>query len=489
MASGLISDVNAVITQASLDVNARRSFEAEQRRRIKAMHPSTMMLHYFISTILFAARQYYTAKVAASTSSTSMLSYFPQMQYASPCPFAPHYALYPRTFYAPRAPKSLAINGDLSKEEWSRVPWSDTFDDICGHRNKTNTHTTSTPPSTCQTRMKMQWDDTYLYIGAMLHSYNRTVISTFTKRNSPIFHSDSDFEVFIDAASCCHNYKEMEMNAYNTVWNLLMDKPYPDGGVEHSGRVANRSSRFYWDTERQLSATRIVWGKVNDDGGAVWTVEIALAHSDTLSKYEEILSLHQMDRMHPKSGRRWRINFSRVEAKGNINWTWQPQIVWDATLRKHVGKVNMHLPDAWGYVEFVDSPCIVPNGEKRPKSSSNLRLQEEAELIENCTKTADSSWPAKLAAMNVYYAELAYKDSHDGKFTSDMMDLKPFLDEDIMSPFHVEIHFTTKDKGLTFFATISPTHDNSNSTSMTINNERFLVVVDDAKIKVVTKDS
>ena len=76
--------------------------------------------------------------------------------------------------------------------------------------------------------------------------------------------------------------------------------------------------------------------------------------------------------------------FSRVERKGEVNWTvcrvhartrscspcqgsvghgvhscsslamsvqWAPQVVWEPRSRKYEGKINMHLPDAFGYVE------------------------------------------------------------------------------------------------------------------------------------------
>jgi hypothetical protein len=58
----------------------------------------------------------------------------------------------------------------------------------------------------------------------------------------------------------------------------------------------------------------------------------------------------------PRDGDVWRINFSRVAWQHRIvdgryekipdtpanNWVWSPQ-----------GFVNMHLPQYWGYVEFV----------------------------------------------------------------------------------------------------------------------------------------
>ena len=39
-------------------------------------------------------------------------------------------------------------------------------------------------------------------------------------------------KVFVDPAGCNHAYKEFEMNARNTTWDLLLNRPYGDGGGE-----------------------------------------------------------------------------------------------------------------------------------------------------------------------------------------------------------------------------------------------------------------
>ena len=48
-----------------------------------------------------------------------------------------------------------------------------------------------------------------------------------------------------------------------------------------------------------------------------------------------------------KAGNTWRINFSRVQwlkEKGpEENWVWTP-----------TGRIDMHMPDRWGYLYFVD---------------------------------------------------------------------------------------------------------------------------------------
>jgi len=99
----------------------------------------------------------------------------------------------------------------------------------------------------------------------------------------------------------------------------------------HSARIAKFGDRNYYEVERLKTAAKLLRGKLNhsepthsDDrstysdyvskgGDNLWAVEIALAHTDTLK--------HQATAI-PKVGERWRINFSRVEKKGEINWTW-----------------------------------------------------------------------------------------------------------------------------------------------------------------------
>jgi len=330
----------------------------------------------------------------------------PSLVASAASPFALHWSLYPKTYVAPRIPSGIhVIDGDLTKDIWSVAPWSEDFDDI---RGQDDAPPDERPRSTCRTRVKMMWDDDYLYIGALLTS-DMTVEAHFTERNSPIFQKDSDFEVFTDPLGCCHGYKEYEVNALNTVWNLMLDRPYGDGGVEHSGRIAKPGDDLYYDVKRQKSATRVIKGRVNNNDGeaTTWSVEIAMAHSDLLA--------HIKNASPPSIGTKWRINFSRVEKRGDINWTWQAQVAWDAASHRFAGHVNMHLPDAWGYLVFG----------------------EEAG-VDKATVPRDSSWPARLAAMNVYYAQHEYK-KETGTYATDLDQLIQLVDQAIVAPFQVEI--------------------------------------------------
>ena len=225
-------------------------------------------------------------------------------------PFQPHWDLYPLVYVAPKISMPLIdrIDGDLTKEIWSKASWSSPFDDIRGPADAPDDYR---PRPTCRTRFKALWDDTHLYIGAILESDFETQ-AHFTERNSPIYQKDSDFEVFVDPIGCCHNYKELEVNAINTVWNLLLDKPYDDGGGEHSGRIAKPGDPSYYEVYKQKTAVQILKGKLNDETkGATWSVEIALSIDDIFANITNCC-----DR--PEIGSMWRINFSRVEKQGDM---------------------------------------------------------------------------------------------------------------------------------------------------------------------------
>jgi hypothetical protein len=368
--------------------------------------------------------------------------------------YEPHWKLYPLQYEVSRAPSSLPkiiIDGDLTKECWKKVPWSDDFGDIQGPDK---------PPPTIvipRTRFKAMYDDEYLYIGGELYpAPNRTTEAHCTERNQVIYQTDSDFEVFIDVYGTNHMYKELEINARNIVWNLMLDKPYRDGGHEHSARVAPATnSPDYYEVYHQQTATRILDGTVNDyqhHQGAYWTVEMALAFSDLFavgtkpdhhrhhSDLQRMLSPAQQTTTPGgsfSSSVYWRVNFSRVEDRGNINWTWQSQtIVWDPSSRNYRGVVDMHRPDSWGYFHF----------------SNNHNHQDD--------HPRDPLWPAKLAATTLYAAMHFYKDT-TGTYTCDPSKL--ILPPEIMAPFRITIELLTSSSSL--------------SSSRTTGEEGFLITV------------
>ncbi|MCK9859328.1 carbohydrate-binding family 9-like protein [Paenibacillus sp. ATY16] len=238
----------------------------------------------------------------------------------------------PRHYICRRATGPLALDGCLNKPFWEAADWTEDFTDIEGDVR---------PKPAKRTRVKMLWDDEYLYVGAEL--LEDQIWATLTERDSVIFY-DNDFEIFIDPDGDTHGYYEIEINALNTVWDLLLVKPYRDGGPPVNG----------WDIAGLRSAVYIE-GELNNPAAEnrMWSVEIAIPWASLRECAAESRP--------PLTGEFWRINFSRVEwqaepAEGGYrkvinpkigkpypedNWVWSP-----------MGIVNMHYPELWGYVVF-----------------------------------------------------------------------------------------------------------------------------------------
>jgi hypothetical protein len=130
----------------------------------------------------------------------------------------------------------LTIDGRLDEADWQHAAWTRDFQDIEGDAK---------PAPRFRTRAKMLWDDDYFYVGAELEEPH--VWATLTNHDAIIF-QDNDFEVFIDPDGDRHEYYEIEINALNTEWDLLLKKPYISGGPgpQESGsytRLAQQSVR------------------------------------------------------------------------------------------------------------------------------------------------------------------------------------------------------------------------------------------------------
>ncbi len=256
----------------------------------------------------------------------------------------------PRGYVCHRADKAPDLDGKLGDPSWEAVPWSDDFVDIEGDKK---------PRPRQRTRMKMLWDDECLYIAAQLDETH--VWGTLTKHDSVIF-QDNDFEVFLDPDSDSHLYAEMEMNALNTTWDLLLTRPYKDGGKAIDA----------WEIPGLRTAVHID-GSLNDPRGADkgWSVEIAWPWN---SLKELSQGKVQGGAVPPRDGDQWRVNFSRVQwqheivdgkyrkvkGKAEDNWVWSPQ-----------GVIDMHRPERWGIVQFsAAKPGAAPY---RPDPSADVR--------------------------------------------------------------------------------------------------------------------
>lgn len=227
------------------------------------------------------------------------------------------------------------FDGRLDDAAWQAVPFTESFVDIRG---------AGFPTPRFETRAKMRWDDRFLYVGAVV--FDNAIWANQTVRNSVIF-QDNDFEVFVCPDGSNHYYKEFEMNAANTIWSLVLNQPYLNGGTP---------TNTLWPIKTAV----FINGTLNDPraDNRFWSVEIALP----LALYAS----NTTARAPPRRNDVWRINFSRVEwdvtvVGGNHyvkvpnrrenNWVWSPQYA-----------INMHLPERWGFLVFgeFNHPPIDP---------------------------------------------------------------------------------------------------------------------------------
>jgi hypothetical protein len=296
----------------------------------------------------------------------------------------PDAAARPRGYVCHRLDEPITIDGALDDRGWRKVPWTEDFVDIEGDIR---------PRPRFRTRAKMAWDDGFFYIAAELDEPD--VWATLTKHDAVIFH-DNDVEVFIDPDGDNHEYYEFEINALNTGWDLLLRKPYRDGGPAENS----------WEIPGLQTAVAVA-GTINQPGDRDrgWTVEIAFPWN-VLAEFAHRPSP-------PRDGDTWRVNFSRVEWEVDVadgvyrkrpgrkedNWVWSPQ-----------GTIDMHRPERWGFVQFTTRPA-----------GTDVAFRP------------DPAWPQREALMRVYHAQAAFRKQH-GHWAQTLAELGPPVDAAALDP-------------------------------------------------------
>lgn len=246
-----------------------------------------------------------------------------------------HLFTVPKSYTAVRTSDPITLDGKLDEKTWSNAPWTDKFVDIEGDRK---------PNPRYNTRVKMAWDDQYIYFAAEVEDPH---IWANLKEHDQIVFFDNDFEIFMDPDGDNHNYYEYEVNALGTIFDLFIVKSYRVGAPPiHE-----------WDF-KGLKQGISIDGTLNNpnDVDRKWTIEIAIPFSSMAYGTKN-----------PSTKKPWRLNFSRVEwdtkfengkyvkevdpstgrGKPENNWVWSPQ-----------GVINMHYPERWGYLSFSNSTSL-----------------------------------------------------------------------------------------------------------------------------------
>lgn len=256
-------------------------------------------------------------------------------------------------YTAYRTSGPINLDGELAESDWAKAPASPSFVDLV-----------SGQPTMHETRIKILWDEQYLYVAYEIEEPN--VQAKFLKRDAPIW-QDNDIELFI---AFDHTYYELEVNAHGTlyeglfIWqndytkfefNQFPDvnikdpkiKHQPFNGVGYTKHPRGKRWAFLaWDFPGLRSAVQIN-GTLNkdDDTDRGWTVELAvpwkgmktLAHGDPRA-------------IPPREGNVWRMDFSRFNqyresspARDSGGWALSHHGIWDS-----------HIPEVFAKVTFTN---------------------------------------------------------------------------------------------------------------------------------------
>lgn len=259
----------------------------------------------------------------------------------------------PEMYVCHQTDSEIVIDGKAEEEAWGKAAWSKSFVDIEGDLK---------PLPDLDTKVKMLYDSNYFYFYFKLEEPH--IWASLTNRDD-IIYRDDDIEIFIDPDGDSHEYFEFEWNAYNTLWDLFLTRPY---------RVDNRPKVLFEYNVTDIQSAVHIEGSINDpsDLDEYWSIEIAIPWF--------ALSKRAFAKSPPKDGEQWRVNFSRVDWKmihseaGYVkeknekdkilpenNWVWSP-----------TGRINMHMPEMWGYVQFSKE---MVGGEVKFKSNPNEEIK------------------------------------------------------------------------------------------------------------------
>jgi hypothetical protein len=258
---------------------------------------------------------------------------------AAQTPFSGYEHLFtrPKSYTLYHTVTPLKIDGELTERSWTDAPWTDYFIDIEGEQK---------PAPAYKTRVKMLWDDQYLYIAAEMQEPH-----LWANKQIPgdVIFRDNVFKIFIDPNNDMNDDFEIQINPNNLMLFLVMNKPYRDGGSPLTG----------WVPIGLQSGVRL-HGTLNNpaDTDSGWVAEVAIP----------LASLN----FNPRDAKRntgFRINYLRtgwdftvqnnayakaLDAAGRPlpphYAVWSPQ-----------GQINMHMPERWAYTVFSLEPPSTKN--------------------------------------------------------------------------------------------------------------------------------
>lgn len=252
-----------------------------------------------------------------------------------------------------RTPAPLRIDGRLDEPAWQLAPVSKPFVDIV-----------TGEPAWFDTRVRLLWDDDYLYFGFTAEETD--VWATLTERDSKIY-EENDLEIFIGGLDA---YYEFEMNARNVIYEVFWiwkdihrpggpywGRPEFDPAKQRTlvidgigGHMHPRGERWGfldWDMPGLKHAVHVD-GTLNkrDDVDRGWSAEIAVP-------WKSLAPLADGRTLPPRDGDIWRIDCSRFQKIGRNKEVLETSPGW--TWNRH-GHYDSHIPEVFPIVRFSTRP-------------------------------------------------------------------------------------------------------------------------------------
>ncbi|KAK9763856.1 hypothetical protein K7432_009120 [Basidiobolus ranarum] len=305
----------------------------------------------------------------------------------------------PKTHVSYRSSGSIVLDGKLDDEAWQKVPWTQNFGNIQGPSG-------ITPPSMMNTRVKIMFDEEYIYVGAQI---DEEVIRAKKSYCAGKVWDDNDFQFYLDADRTNTNLKVIKMNALGLYEALIYDKPPSNKGV---GKT--------WDIKSKFEFKVYTNGKVNDPNwtkvkGGFWSVEWKLHKSLLSNKATSKRDVQGVPAYQNMNFLRTGYNPTSVYPLPNQANTTStaslffgiPPVSNSAALRRRHQVTPRYQfswtpqysndptnPDLWGHMEFKDS------------TNTSLPFVE------------DPNYPTRFALTQVYYAQQAFASKNQGKYAN-----------------------------------------------------------------------
>jgi hypothetical protein len=179
------------------------------------------------------------------------------------------------------------------------------------------------------TRAQFLWNGDFLFIGFTCEDPD--VWATLSHRDDHLWNGEV-VEILGDPDGDGRDYFEIQVNPLGTQMDLLMDRPYSEGG----------RADLSWNCGRMESAVSVM-GTLNDDArpDTQWTCEVALP-------FDELAPLAPSMTFPPAAGDSWRILVTRYDYERTGDRTIEISS-WNKTDSR-----GFHVPGKFGRIVFSD---------------------------------------------------------------------------------------------------------------------------------------